>query len=317
MTLRHQHVLAAAGLAIASSVAGQGQGQGIVFSNDFDDDAVGTYTVSNLNADWNNPPSESGIAQGRGTVVDGAAAFGGGRSLRVLYPQDSVGPSDNTGGGAQWRMDLGQSYDELYLSYRIRFGAGFDFVRGGKLPGLAGGTGNTGGNVPDGTDGWSARMMWRTDGSGGSATTRDAANAVQYVYHPDQPDTFGEDFRWDDGPDDEWVEFEDDRWYQFEHRVLMNTPGENDGEIQAWLDGEQVLDVQGLRFRDVSTFGIDELLFSTFFGGSSDIWAPSKDEFVYYDDFVVSTEPIVVPEPSTLALGLAVAGFGMVRRRRG
>jgi len=118
--------------------------------------------------------------------------------------------------------------------------------------------------VPDGTDGWSARLHWRTDGSGGSPTTRDTANVVQYVYHPDQPGTFGQDIRWDDGGDGQWAEFESERWYTLEQRVVINTPGENDGIIEAWLDGEKVLEVSNLRFRDVDSFAIDQVLFSTF-----------------------------------------------------
>lgn len=308
---RLYYVCVLASLALTTPAAGQG----VIFENDFEDDAVGTYTMSNWDADWNEPPWENGIDEGRATVVTGAAAFEGGRSLRLLYPQGSVGAVGNAGGGAEWRMDLGQSYDELYMGYRIRFGAGFDFVLGGKLPGLAGGIGNTGGNVPNGYDGWSARMMWRTNGSAGSNTNGDTANAVQYLYHPDQPGTWGENLRWDDGPNGQWAELESDRWYHFEHRVVMNTPGQYNGEIQAWLDGELVMEEYGLRFRDVSTFGIDELLFSTFFGGGSAIWAPSQDEFVFYDDFVVSTEPIGVPEPS-LAIGLAVGGAALILRRR-
>ena len=290
-------------LAAASTVlAVSALGQGVIYSNNFDDDPVGTYTVENLNADWNNRPFDNGIEQGRGTIVTGSEAYSG-NALQVLYPEGSVGSSDNTGGGAQWRADLGASYDELYLSYRLRFGEDFDFVRGGKLPGFSGGTANTGGNVPDGTDGWSARLHWRTDGSGGSPTTRDTANVVQYVYHPDQPGTFGQDIRWDDGDDGQWAEFESDRWYTLEQRVVINTPGENDGIIEAWLDGEKVLEVSNLRFRDVDSFAIDQVLFSTFFGGSSDIWAPTKDEYAFYDDFVVSTEPIRAFDPSDALLG--------------
>ena len=67
-------------------------------------------------------------------------------------------------------------YDDLYCSYYVRFAPGFDYVKGGELPGLAGGAANTGGNKPTGRDGWSARMMWRTGGE-----------VVQYVYHVDQP----------------------------------------------------------------------------------------------------------------------------------
>lgn len=42
--------------------------------------------------------------------------------------------------------------DCLWLSYDIRIPVGFNWVKGGKLPGLAGGTANTGGNIPNGTD---------------------------------------------------------------------------------------------------------------------------------------------------------------------
>ncbi|MFK7895252.1 MAG: polysaccharide lyase [Myxococcota bacterium] len=295
-----------ASLLIASAAVGQTA----IFANDFEDDAVGPYTVSNWSADWSGAPGETGIEEGRATIVSGDAAFNGGRSLRLLYPKGSVGAVGPSGGGAEWRMNLGQSHDELYLSYRIRFGADFDFVLGGKLPGLAGGAGNTGGNTPNGTDGWSARMMWVTYGP----APGDRANAIQYVYHPDQPGTFGHNIRWDDTADGSWAEFEADRWYSFQHRIIMNTPGQYDGAIQAWLDGELVLDMDGLRFRDVATLGVDQLLFSTFFGGGSANWAPTKDEFIFFDDFVVSTGPITVPEPS-LAISLAIGAGALAALR--
>ena len=74
-------------------------------------------------------------------------------------------------------------------------------------------------------------------------------------------------------------------WYEVTHEIQMNTPGENDGRITCWLDGEMVLDRTDMRFRDVSTFAIDGMYFSTFFGGGSSSWATSKDETVYFDDF--------------------------------
>lgn len=72
----------------------------------------------------------------------------------------------------------------------------------------------------------------------------------------------------------------------------MNTPGKNDGIIQSWLDGELVLDRRDIRFRDTNTFSIDQLYFSTFFGGDDPSWAPSKNETVLFDDFNVSTRPM-------------------------
>lgn len=256
----------------------------VLYSNDFEDDPVGTYTVANLATDWNSPSGNDGVDEGRVSIANDEDAHGG-KSLVVTYPE-----GESNQGKSQWKLDLESGYDELFLSYRLRFDEGFDFVRGGKLPGLCGGACNTGGNAPDGTDGWSARMMWRTDGSGGSPTNRDTANIVQYAYHPDQPTEFGEDLRWDDGTASVWREFESDTWYRLQHRVVMNTPGVADGVIQAWLDDEMVLDVQDIRFRDTDAFQIDTMYFSTFFGGSSTIWETTKDEQVYFDDFIVSTE---------------------------
>jgi hypothetical protein len=235
----------------------------------FDDTPLGPYRRDELEADWPGVEGwDQGLEAGRVEIVEGDVAWRG-RSLRVLYPEGTYGPSD---GGAQWRVRFSESFEELHCSYRLRFGAEFDPVKGGKLPGMFGGEANTGGDVPDGTDGWTARMMWRRE-----------LRAVQYVYHPDQPGTYGEDFAWD-------VErerrFTPGTWHLVEHRIVMNTTGEHDGRIQGWFDGELALDQGGMRFRDVDTFAIDGLYFSTFFGGGDDSWAATQDEYVYFDDFV-------------------------------
>ncbi len=278
--LRREVLVFAWGLTLVCLSSASAQ---IIYQNDFEDDPVGTYTVSNLSADWG-VTSNDGVDEGRVSIVDDSNTVGN-KSLVVKYP-DGL---SNTG-KSQWKAPLGGSYDELYFSYKIRFDDNFDFVRGGKLPGLCGGECNSGGDPPDGTDGWSARMMWRTNGSSGSPTNGDKANIVQYLYYPDQPGTFAEDMRWDDTTPTDWKSFDSDVWYQLQHRIVMNTPGSSDGIIQAWLDGEMVLDRQDIRFRTTSALKIDTLYFSTFFGGSSSQWETTKDEFAYYDDFVVSTQ---------------------------
>ncbi len=258
----------------------------VIFETNFDSQLVGSYTRQELNVDWDTPRWNNGVDEGRVAVVAGDDAFDG-NSLAVSYPADLFGSKET---GAQWQLDFDKSYEAAKVEYRIKFGEGFDFVRGGKLPGLAGGAANTGGNTPNGSDGFTTRMHWRTDGSAGSRTSPARANINQYIYHPDQPTQFGEDFRWDDSGT--WKVFESDRWYHVEHRLEMNTPGEHDGKFIAWLDGEKVLDVDDLRFRDSERLGIDKFYFSTFFGGSGTQWATSKDEVVFFDDF-----KITVPSP--------------------
>lgn len=240
----------------------------IVLSVDFEELEPGPYERAEVDAAWPTVRWASGLERCEIVEEDGD------RFLRVHYPAGSVGPGE---GGAQWWVDFDRSYGELYLAYRVRFGEGFDFVRGGKLPGLMGGTGNTGGERPSGLDGWSARMMWRTGGE-----------AVQYVYHVNQPTIYGEDFPWDAGGTRAF----DATFHTVEHHVVMNTPAIDDGSIRGYWDGALALDRGELRFRDVDTFAIDGFYFSTFFGGSDATWAATRDEHVDFDDFVVSTGPI-------------------------
>ena len=81
----------------------------------------------------------------------------------MAYPAGSLSPSGaalygRKRGGASFKLQLpGGPYDALALRYHVRFGEGFEFVRGGKLPGLYSGTHYAGGNIPDGTNGLSTR----------------------------------------------------------------------------------------------------------------------------------------------------------------
>ena len=246
----------------------------VVYQNDFERQAPGVLTPAGLAETWNAPEWAQGVGEGRVHVVEGDETSQPGRSLRVSFPRGGVGPGE---GGGLWILKLDRGYTEIYASYRFRFGPGFQFVQGGKLPGLAGGTGNTGGARPNGRDGWSGRMMWSRNG-----------RLLQYVYHPDQPGSFGESWAWAN-PQRQPVLAEPGQWYRVEQRVVMNTPGRRDGVMQAWLDGVLVLDRRNVRFREVESFGIDAFQVATFFGGSERDWAPVRDEVLYLDDVVIST----------------------------
>jgi hypothetical protein len=242
-----------------------------LFRQDFNAAPLGTYGPDALASGWMGATPYNGIREGRVTVFDGPDAREG-RSIQVLYPRGGVGPQ---AGGAQWKMNLGARHDELSCAYAVRFAPDFEFVKGGKLPGLVGGTANTGGEKPTGRDGWSARMMWRSGGA-----------VVQYVYHADQPTQYGEDFPWNLGGR---RVFRPGAWHVVEHRIVMNRPGQRDGIVQGWFDGALALDRRDVRFRDVDSFAIDAFYFSTFFGGDDPGWAPAKDERVDFDQFAIGT----------------------------
>ena len=242
-----------------------------LFELDFEHRSIGLYDEDMLDEDWQEPTWSQGVDDGRVSIVE--TDDGQNLALSVLYPQGEYGTS-NTGG--QWKLLFDESHDAIRLSYRLRFESPFDFVKGGKLPGLIGGEGNTGGGIPDGTDGWSARMMWRNDG-----------DMMQYVYHPDQPENYGDNMYWEE--EGETLQFIPGQWHEVMHEIRINTPGLNDGSIRGWLDGELVLNRTDIRFRDVDDFAIDGLYFSTFFGGGSSSWSTTKDETILFDDFMIES----------------------------
>jgi len=197
----------------------------------------------------------------------GTVKYGDETWLRVTYPKGDVAK------GFQFRTKE-TPRDRMYLEYSVRFPDDFEWVKGGKLPGLSGGRGATGGNPPDGKSGWSVRFMWRADGKGSA-----------YVYHPDQSRKYGEHFRLDNF------------WFQkgvtqtLGLEVVMNTPSEHDGVIRAWLDGVLVVEVTTMRFRDVPDLQIDRIHFDTIFGGNTDDWAPVKEEHIDFGRFKLYGAP--------------------------
>ena len=109
---------------------------------------------------------------------------------------------------------------------------------------------------------------------------------ISYLYHPEKSSSYGENNPWN-GP-----RFVPGQWTTVETRVKLNTPGQHDGVVQAWQNGQLVFEREGMRFRDTADVQIDKLMFSTFFGGNDGSWAPTQDEHIDFDDFVISKFPI-------------------------
>lgn len=209
-------------------------------------------------------------APGRFRVVE---APGHGRALEVLYPKGGVGPQQT---GGQWMAEL-PARDTCLLEYRVRFGEDFDWVKGGKLPGLGGGTTPTGGNFDP--DGFTSRYMWREGG-----------RLVVYLYWAGQASAAREAGRQYGVDLDCGITMERGRDYVLRQRVTMNTPGKPDGVLEVWVDGRSVLRRTDLLFRDQSgkTWRIDRFVFSTFHGGNDPTWAPAHDCAVQFDNFSVA-----------------------------
>ncbi len=195
----------------------------------------------------------------------------GNNCLKVLLPEQHYGPLT----GAQWKIAL-IPRDEYFFSYQVKFEKEFDFVLGGKLPGLAGGAVSAG-QVPNGYDGLSARMMYWQDGK-----------VSFYVYFPMQSTKWGERLYLKDLQKDT-LKLSRGIWHELTQYLKLNTPGKNNGILQAWVDGKEAFYSDTLLFRKDKNLKIDRLSYSVFMGGGDLSWAPARDQYIYFDDFRVST----------------------------
>lgn len=202
------------------------------------------------------------------------------RFLRALYFKGGASPSASRRvgvkeGGGQFLGTLPNGpTDHLFVRYWVRFPEDFDFVKGGKLPGLYGGSEISGGRIPDGTNGFSTRLMWRTNGMG-----------EVYVYMPSSP-KFGTSLGRGD------FTFARGVWHCLEQELVLNTPGQADGVVRVWLDGRPVFENRQLLLRTTPLLKIEGVFFSTFFGGGDESWAPPTDTHVDFGPFAVSARPI-------------------------
>ena len=236
----------------------------------FEDDTLGVYLETEWRGDWNRTgtmphgPTQTEIA------VDSDSRYN--KVMRGHYEEGTIGPAYNNG------FNFGSpitSIDEAYFSYDVKFKEGFDFVIGGKLPGLTSVPIPNPGHVPDGSDeeGFMAILMWKENG-----------RLVSYVYHMDAGSLYGSTWGWDPA-----VYFATNTWYNITIRVRLNTVGSSDGFMEGWVDGERRFLMPNIRFRTESAMHIDDLYICSFFGGGSDIWAATRNETIDFDNFVAWT----------------------------
>lgn len=237
------------------------------------------YNRSAQEKDWDVVWSKESWMDNYALITD-SQAHSGNKALQITHRPDA-----RTGGNALWEIPPEKEY---YLSYWVKFAEDFDFegteYGTGKLPGLGGAgglcVGGTNGFQPcNGNNGFSARYFWREDG-----------RAVLNLKHMDIPTSnkWTPDLRLADKLGNDKY-FQPGQWHNMTQRVKINDGNQANGEVDVWMDGEQVLSVKGYRFVN-NNKSIDNLYFNTFHGGSEDArWWPDHEVYSYWDDFIVST----------------------------
>jgi len=211
--------------------------------------------------------------------------------LAITSPRDKIKHGIHAG------KDLTRA-DELYFLYELTFSTGYDFAKGGKLPGL-GGLNLLDENIvkPTGCDiegqkvdaGFSLRSMFKENGA-----------AVLYAYHQNNPNMnlpttdgkygCGEEISYQHNGKD--FSFRTAKTYLVEQRVKVNDANQANGAVTIHVNGFKVLDKSDMTFSENGHYSINQLFIDIWHGGSKSDWAPKVDSTVVIDNIVLSDAPL-------------------------
>ncbi|KAJ2913637.1 hypothetical protein MD484_g6779, partial [Candolleomyces efflorescens] len=223
-----------------------------------------------------------------------ADAPDGKRAVQAHYPKGSYTFKFKPQGGfsfyAPGPLNL-ENAKEVTFGYSTFFPKDFNFQLGGKLPGLYGGNsqkeayGCSGGRRDDGC--FSARLMWRSQGKGEFYTyfpPSASANEKLCKVPPSSEcnPTYGASVGRGS------FSFATGRWTTVAERVKLNDVGKANGEIELFVDGKSVINVNGLVLRTSNAGKFRGIQMQTFFGGSKPQFASPKDQDAYFSDFSVA-----------------------------
>lgn len=240
--------------------------------------------------------------------------------LQVTYLADMIGGS-NTAMVFDAPFELPADYTNqgIWFQYRVMFDNNFKFTRGGKLPGLATSDVPTGCvPLPDpDLPGSTTRRMWHYYDP--QLVPEGRFVLTSYLYHQQKEESCGDYFmmcRTSDGqidppqmpinPNCETPQFlQAGQWYVLTQFVRLNNfsaTGESlqDGVVVEFIAADDpdapgisshtIIELNNLELRTRPDVVMDKIAMQTFFGGSTINWAPSENQFVYFDKFLVSTD---------------------------
>ncbi|GFZ49702.1 hypothetical protein JCM24511_07104 [Saitozyma sp. JCM 24511] len=234
-------------------------------------------------------PLTAGSLPSTSTAPDGSSA------LIANFPAGTYGLNSANGQGFSFYTEGThngvnvEGATEVLFSYSAYFPSGFDFVKGGKMPGLYGGTSLSeakscsGGRQTGRDQCFSARLMWRTNGAGEfynyypTSVTQGGgycSTAPYSICDTVYGDSIGRgSYSWATG-----------KWTTVAQRLKLNDVGSANGEQTLWVDGVQIMDLNGLEIITQSS-KIYGIMAQTFFGGSDSSWDSPTDQSVWFKDW--------------------------------
>ncbi|KAF9361616.1 hypothetical protein BGX26_001116 [Mortierella sp. AD094] len=225
-------------------------------------------------------------------VADPLNASNGTQVMQIAYPKGSYTPSLGPvmGGTQFYATPFGDKtpFEKMMVSYDVLFPNGFNWVLGGKLPGIYGGApydGCSGGIQSTGTNCLTMRYMWRPNGLG-----------EVYAYIPVNGQS---NFCKNSGVmcNDQYgksigrgqIFFTQGTWNHLDMVMELNEPaGNQNGTLKVYLNGNSVITMNNVPYRTSGMVGFQGLMFSSFFGGSDPSYATPVDTNVYFKNIQLS-----------------------------
>ncbi|PWN50341.1 hypothetical protein IE53DRAFT_315976 [Violaceomyces palustris] len=209
--------------------------------------------------------------------------------FKIIPHPGSSNPGSSPVGGSQFyaltsSLNLSTA-TRVTLNYSVLFPLTYDFVKGGKLPGLYGGSeGCSGGNSA--SDCWSSRMMWRGQGLGELYLYLPQASQDPSLCLVPPYSECNSEYGISVGRGS--FRFRRGAWNHISQTIQLNSsPTSKDGGFIIRFEGQQVVRFENKVFYPASFKGI---FFSTFYGGHGQDWSPSSDQKSYFRDFSVSID---------------------------
>ncbi|KAI0823865.1 hypothetical protein BC628DRAFT_1420604 [Trametes gibbosa] len=217
-------------------------------------------------------------------------------SMKAFYPEGSYTFTHSPQGGLSFYATGPDNFDlenakEATLAYSVYFEEDFAFNKGGKLPGFYGGddpetaVSCSGGRRDNSC--WSTRFMWRTDGEGEAYTYLPPSFKANQAVCDVAPFSTCNDVYGASVGRGSWT-FKAGTRTTIAQRIRLNDVGQENGELEIFVEGKSIFTVKGLVFRDAAAGRILGVQAQTFFGGSDSSWASPKDQSTYFSDFSVA-----------------------------
>lgn len=254
----------------------------------FADDFESYSSPSQLWNNWSNTYQQSNTR----IATEAANVYAGSKALEFSSPPSSTEIANAV------VKNLSTAQDTVFVRVYTKFETGYD-ATGSEHNGIA----ITANYCCPGTPANGTNKFYVDVENSRDLTSASPGYTNSYVYYPEQRDAYG-DHWFPDGtvlpntsqPGNWGSSFvprpmfipQINRWYSYELMVKANTPGQRDGRVAIWIDGNLIADFQNVRLRDVDTLKINAVELDQYVKLNSSSTTYKK----LYDNVVIATSYI-------------------------